>query len=58
MSLGSREEVVFILHVNLRDLGLICSSPPTPTPPTPGAPLRLTEVLKNKDDQYQMVKKN
>lgn len=28
MSLGSRDEVVFMLHVKRRDRGLICSSPP------------------------------
>ena len=35
ISLGSRDEVVFILHVNLSDLGLTSPLSPPPTLDTP-----------------------
>jgi hypothetical protein len=35
MSSGGSELVVFMLHVNRNDLGLISSGPPCPTEPVP-----------------------
>lgn len=49
ISFGSRDEVVFMLHVNLRDLGLICSSFPT------GAGLLKNELKSVTDGGFQAL---